>query len=321
MSIEPLLDPKNERISLFPLKFKDIYEYSVKLQQNYWTLKDISFRQDAMHIKGAEDGEKNLIKYIMGFFLYADKFVIEFINKKVLPKVVIPELRSYYSQKEANEDIHAGTYSMGAHALFDEEFESFLTEMESDDAIKEKLGWAKDWIVDEKASFAQCMLACSLFEGLAFQGLFCAIYILCQSGKFPGLRFSNEIISRDENLHNEAEIYFYLNYISNKLSTKDVHKMIKSLVQTEIVFIKAALKYEVLGMSIDSMIQYVQFVADNQCRKLKILPIYGVENPYPVMNKMSVKRKTNFFEDRDANYGKLEVVDDGIYDWKEVEKF
>jgi len=320
---EIITSKSSYRASIYPLKYPDIYDYSLKLSQNYWMVTDVKFDQDMVDIKSATEGEKNLISYIFAIFLYADNKVIEYINKCALPIVTLPEWKSFLTQKEANEDIHAQVYSNGAYSLFREKFDELLNKMENDSSIIAKLDWVNSWIDKKDVTYAQISFAFSCFEGISFQGLFCAIYILCQNGKYPGMRLSNEIISRDENLHAEAELYILNNYTKNRISPKEAHKIIKDLVKSEEEFIRNALKFDVIGLSIEKMINYVKYVANNHASRAGYQPVYPdiTENPYPVMNKMGVKRRTNFFEDSDANYMKLAEADDGIYDWKKVNKF
>src|ERR1700754_1316151 len=64
--------------------------------------------------------------------------------------------------------------------------------------IKKKADWAMRWISDEKASFAERLVAFAAVEGIFFSGSFASIFWLKSRGIMPGLAQSNELISRDE---------------------------------------------------------------------------------------------------------------------------
>src|ERR1700693_2353095 len=67
--------------------------------------------------------------------------------------------------------------------------------------IKKKADWAVRWIQDKSSTFAQRLVAFAAVEGIFFSGSFASIFWLKKRGLMAGLTFSNELISRDEELH------------------------------------------------------------------------------------------------------------------------
>lgn len=57
------------------------------------------------------------------------------------------------------------------------------------------------WMDQTKAPFALRLLAFSIVEGIFFSGSFCAIFWIRTKKILPGLRKSNDFISRDESVH------------------------------------------------------------------------------------------------------------------------
>lgn len=303
---ELLTSKKSIRNSLFPLHYEDIYEYSRKSQRNYWTVDEVKFNDDVTHIKSATKGEYNLLKYIIGFFLTADNRIIDIINDVSLPMFTVPEAISFEHQKMANEDIHVGTYSNAGFSLFSDIHDEFCSALQDDEAIKLKLGWINKWLTKD-VSLGTYLIAMSLFEGISFQGLFCAISKVCETGKYPGLRFSNELIARDEQLHSDYYTFLYKKYTDEIVPTRTIHKMIRDLVRVEEKFIDSALEHGVDGMNKSAMLEYVKYVSDNYCERLGILPVYNATNTVTSTNKLNYKIKTNFFEDKDTGYMKFEA--------------
>ena len=63
-----------------------------------------------------------------------------------------------------------------------------------------------------------------------------------------------------------------------------------------------------IGMNMNLMKQYIQYVADRLLLMLGIEKIYKVENPFEWMELISVQGKTNFFEKRVSEYQKAGVL-------------
>ena len=120
----------------------------------------------------------------------------------------------------------------------------------------------------------------------------------------PGLSFSNELISRDEGLHVDFAIEL-LGMLQNKPSETVIHHIIKDAVQIEKEFILDALPCKLIGMDSSKMSQYIEFVSDRLLKQLGYSSIWNSTNPFDFMENISLDGKTNFFEKRVGDYGKL----------------
>ncbi len=130
-----------------------------------------------------------------------------------------------------------------------------------------------------------------------FDVLFQEINFFLKKGKL------NELISRDEGTHTVFAIHAYNNHIQNKLSTNIVHDIMREAVEIEANFIREALPKGMLGMNSDMMTNYIKFVADNLLSELQYPKIYGVENPFPFMQKQSISvRMSDFFKSVPVEY-------------------
>jgi len=122
----------------------------------------------------------------------------------------------------------------------------------------------------------------------------------------PGLSFSNELISRDEGLHQEFAVALY-HALRDK--TASIQAIIESAVEIETEFIRDAIPVKLIGMDAAQMTQYIQFVADRLMIQLGEKPIWRVQNPFDWMETISLEGKTNFFEKRVGDYSKMMVSD------------
>ena len=78
--------------------------------------------------------------------------------------------------------------------------------------------------------------------------------------------------------------------------------MIQSAVKVEIKFAESSLPVKLLGMNIEMMSLYIQFVADHLALNLIGERIYNGPNPFEWMDMISMDIKTNFFEKRVGTY-------------------
>jgi ribonucleotide reductase beta subunit family protein with ferritin-like domain len=250
---------------------------------------------------------------VLAFFAASDGIVMENIDMNFSKDVQIAEARSFYAYQGFNESIHSETYSLMIEKLVrdPEEKARLFRAIETSPAVKQKAEWAMEWMRPE-SPFAQRLVAFACVEGIFFSGSFCAIFWLKKRGLMPGLSFSNELISRDEGLHQEFAVTLY-SHLLDKCPSKDIHKIVQWACEVESKFITEALPCKLIGMDAGEMTQYIQFVADRLMAQFGEKPIYGVTNPFDWMETISLEGKTNFFEKRVGDYSKHMIAEgDGI---------
>jgi len=165
---------------------------------------------------------------------------------------------------------------------------------------------AMNFLIRDRPSFAQRLLAFVCVEGIFFSGAFCAIYWLKNRGLMPGLCTANQFISRDENMHAEFAIELY-KMLEHRLDQETVHKIFKDAVAIEKEFITESLPVSLIGMNCTLMSQYIEYVADRWLQLLNYDKIYNTQNPFIFMEMISVNAKENFFELNVSNYNKANV--------------
>jgi ribonucleotide reductase beta subunit family protein with ferritin-like domain len=178
--------------------------------------------------------------------------------------------------------------------------------------IAKKADWALRWIENKEASFATRLLGFACVEGIFFSGAFCAIFWMKERGVMPGLCLSNEFISRDEGLHTEFAVLLY-SMLRNRLSTEQVHNIVKEAVEIEDEFINESIPCNLLGMNAHLMSQYIKFVADRLLVQLGYEKVWNLTNPFDFMDRIGLENKSNFFEHtRISEYAKANVGGTGI---------
>ena len=302
---DPILVPSTSRFTTFPIRYPDLWALYKKAIGSFWTVEEIDLAGDLRDWDRLADSERHFIKSVLAFFAASDGIVMENIDMNFSRDVQIPEARSFYVYQGFNESIHGETYSLMIDKLVKdpEEKQRLLQAIETVPAVKAKAEWALKWLHND-APFAQRLVAFACVEGIFFSGSFCAIFWLKKRGLMPGLSFSNELISRDEGLHQEFAVTLY-SHLREKVSSETIHKIVQWACEVESQFITEALPCQLIGMNADEMRQYIQFVADRLMTQFGEKPIYGAKNPFDWMENISLEGKTNFFEKRVGDYSKF----------------
>jgi ribonucleotide reductase beta subunit family protein with ferritin-like domain len=281
---------------------------------SFWTVEEIDLAGDLKDWDKLSSDEQHFIKMVLAFFAASDGIVMENIDLNFTNDVQIPEARSFYAYQGFNESIHSETYSLMIDKLVrdPEEKARLFRAIETVPAVKKKAEWALKWM-QQGSPFAQRLVAFACVEGIFFSGSFCSIFWLKKRGLMPGLSFSNELISRDEGLHQEFAVTLY-SHLKEKLDDNTAFQIIVEALDIEREFITEALPCKLIGMDADSMNEYIKFVAQRLLTQLGVTQhSIMASNPFDWMENISLEGKTNFFEKRVGDYSKHMIAEgDGI---------
>jgi ribonucleotide reductase beta subunit family protein with ferritin-like domain len=311
--MDPILEPSLSRFTTFPIRYPDLWSLYKKAIASFWTAEEIDLATDLKDWESLNENERHFIKHVLAFFSASDGIVFENLELNFTKEVQIPEARSFYAYQGFNESIHGETYSLMIDKLVrdPEEKAGLFRALETVPAVKHKAEWALRWMKQD-SPFAQRLVAFACVEGIFFSGSFCAIFWLKKRGLMPGLSFSNELISRDEGLHQEFAVTLY-NNLKTKLDSKTIRDIVREAVEIEHTFITEALPCKLIGMDADQMRQYIGFVADRLLSQVGEAPMFGLSNPFDWMENISLEGKTNFFEKRVGDYSKHIITEgDGV---------
>lgn len=297
-----------QRYTMFPIRHASVWELYKKAVASFWTVEECDFSKDTGDWNKLSADEKYFISHILAFFAGSDGIVVENLGERFMREVDEPEMKAFYGFQIAIENIHSEMYSLliDTYIKDNEEKNKLFNAINNFDCINKKANWAKKWIDDKDSNFSSRLIAFAAVEGIFFSGAFCSIFWLKKRGLLPGLCFSNELISRDEALHTEFAVLMYNNY-SEKIDKEQVLDIIKDAVVIEKEFIVESLPCRLIGMNSDSMMQYIEFVADRLLVQLGNEKYYKTKNPYQFMEMISMTGKTNFFEKRVSEYSKAGV--------------
>lgn len=301
--VDMLLTPNDNRFVMFPIKDGDIWAMYKKQIDCFWRAEEIDFSKDLMDWGKLSEDEKYFISMVLGFFAASDGIIVENLAQRFMSDVQLAEARAFYGFQIAMENIHSETYSIMIDTFIkDKEQQSKMFEsVQNFPCIAKKANWAKKWITDNRSSFAARLVAFAVVEGIFFSSSFAAIYWIKKRGLMPGLTLSNQFISRDEAMHCEFAVLLY-HKLQKKLTKKRVYEIVKEAVEIEKEFITESIPCRLIGMNMNMMKQYIEFVADRMLLQLGYDKVYHSSNPFDFMELISIESKTNFFERTNSEY-------------------
>ncbi|EPQ08429.1 Ribonucleoside-diphosphate reductase subunit M2 [Myotis brandtii] len=245
-----------------------------KAEASFWTAEEVDLSKDLQHWEALKSDERYFISHVLAFFAASDGIVNENLVERFSQEVQITEARCFYGFQIAMENIHSEMYSLliDTYIKDPKEREFLFNAIETMPCVKKKADWALRWIGDKEATYGERVVAFAAVEGIFFSGSFASIFWLKKRGLMPGLTFSNELISRDEE------------------------------------FLTEALPVKLIGMNCTLMKRYIEFVADRLLLELGFSKVFRVENPFDFMENISLEGKTNFFEKRVGEYQRMGVM-------------
>lgn len=303
------------KFSIFPITKYNFWNMYKKQHKSIWSVEEIDFSQDYKDFMELDENKQYIIKNILAFFSNSDGLVNYNIKNNFLDNFC-NEITYTYIFQLFMENIHNETYALMIETLIrdDKEKNELFNSLETNEIIKEISNWGL-YYSNGDYSLSEKILVFICFEGIMFSGSFAFIYWLkntCSKGKniLQGLMKSNELISRDENMHVEFGIELFKE--QNKID--DIPKYIITRIILECVelthkFNKEVIKVKQAGMNEDLMNKYIEYVADRIFIELGLNKYFNTNNPFSFMNTIGMVQKTNFHESRPTEYQKAPNID------------
>jgi len=301
------LDSEDARLTTFPIHRHDLWDFYKKAQRSFWTVDEIDMSRDATDYKNMSLGERNCVRYILGFFATGDAIVNVNLAERFKKEVKILEASYFYDMQMNIENIHAETYSMQLQTIIAEQAErdELFSAIHTIPAIGDIAAWMNDCI-NSSEPFASRLLKMACVEGVFFSGCFCLIYWFASRKLMPGLAQANTLIARDEGLHTDFALHLYkIIRSSHKLTTDQIHAIFRNAFKIAKNFVKNMLPERVPGMNSGLMKKYLKFVINGILHDLDVMLLYKItENPMKFMELLGLGERWNFFEHRPTAYSK-----------------
>lgn len=296
-----------KRWNVIPILHHDLWQKKEEVEKANWVAKEVDLSSDRWNELSKVD--QDYLKMLLAFFSVSDGIVLENLNNNFTSEVNIKEAEHFYNFQAQIESVHEEMYGLLIENYIKDpvEKEQMHNAVEHLDTVRKKAEWALQWI--DHPSFAHRLVAFSCVEGLAFSSTFAGIFYYRSLGKMPGMCQANEFIMRDENSHYDFAVYLYHNYLKEefKIDKEEIRKIILGCYEVEKTFVEESMPTGLLGLNKDQMVQYIKYVADTILLDYGLEVEFGVSQPLEYMNRIALQRKTNFFEKRETEYGRIEI--------------
>lgn len=169
--------------------------------------------------------------------------------------------------------------------------------------------WMRD--AQNAPTFGERLIAFICVEAIFFSTSFAVIFWFKKRGLLPGICFANELINKDEGMHQMFGVTMVckLRELGVDVPTPErIWEIVSSFVELEKVFVCEALKTSLVGINSDKMCRYAEFIGDRVLVDLGCERRYfsftggSTKCPCEWMESLSLHHVTNFFERRVASY-------------------
>ena len=310
---------------LVPFKYDWAWQKYLDGSANHWMPQEINMTADVALWKskdGLSEQERMIVMRNLGFFSTADSLVANNIVLSVYKHITNPECRQYLLRQALEEAIHTHAYQYVIESLGMDEGEIFNMYREVPSVAK-KAAWAlpftqslsnpdfKTGTTEEDKILLRNLIAfyCVL-EGIFFYCGFTQILSMGNRNKMTGTSEQFQYILRDESMH----VNFGIDMINQiKIENPELwdeemqstaREMILQGTQLEIEYAEDTMPNGILGMSSESMTEYLKFIANRRLTQIGLEEAFPkASNPFPWMSEiMDLRKEKNFFETRVIEY-------------------
>ena len=317
-----LLNPGMD-LTLRPMRYPQFYDMYIDAIKNTWTVDEVDFSIDVNDLRRKmSEADRHLIHRLVAFFATGDSIVSNNLVLNLYKHINSPEARMYLSRQLYEEALHVQFYLtlLDTYIPDVKEREESFAAVHTIPSIKMKADFSLKWInsihdidechtkKDRKRFLLNLVCFAACIEGLFFFGAFAYVYYLRSRGLLPGLATGTNWVFRDESGH--------MNFAFNVVDTvrreepdlfdadleASIVEMIEEAIECEYQFAADVLQHGVMGMSLDDMREYLEFVANQRLLRLGYPARYEAKNPFPFMELQDVQELANFFERRVSAY-------------------
>jgi ribonucleoside-diphosphate reductase beta chain len=310
---------------LVPFKYDWAWQKYLDGSANHWMPQEINMTADVALWKskdGLSEQERMIVMRNLGFFSTADSLVANNIVLSVYKHITNPECRQYLLRQALEEEIHTHAYQYVIESLGMDEGEIFNMYREVPSVAK-KAAWALPFTQslsnpdfktgtteDDKILLRNLIAFYCVLEGIFFYCGFTQILSMGNRNKMTGTSEQFQYILRDESMH----VNFGIDMINQiKIENPELwdeemqstaREMILQGTQLEIEYAEDTMPNGILGMSSESMTEYLKFIANRRLTQIGLEEAFPkASNPFPWMSEiMDLRKEKNFFETRVIEY-------------------
>ena len=305
------------QLMLYPIKYRWAYEMYRDAEQNFWTFSEINTSYDLMHIRELSESDLQLLTRVLSYFAVQESLIQDEIMLALYRHITNPEIRLFLLAQGNIEAVHAVSY-MGLIELLGSNIEQAYYAFQDDPIIKEKTVWAVKHLrnledpnfrinnMEDILLLVYNIVALSFIEGIHFFGAFAILLNFRRRSILSGISEAIAFIRRDEDQHCQFAVRLVLELLNEHKPTDTQLKTLRAKIVEcceeatllEIKFLRECLSNGTLGLSIDTAVSYIKYLANKRLSSYGIGPIFlPRKNPLNWLSEsVELPTEHNFFE-------------------------
>jgi len=309
-----------------PVKYNEVRERFLAARKNFWTPNDIPMGEDKLQWQTGKltEAEMWLFKTNISYLTAGDNLVPDNLVNAIFQHITANEMRQYLRWVMSEEANHIESYLfiLESFGLDEKGQGQIFTLYQEMPALVEKVNWNLTFtnhLVKSDAPVGspeairpllEDLLSYYIFEYLFFPLGFSQIFALARKGKLRNTAQQYSYIWRDEAQHSANGAWLIRQIIKENpkcwdtTMQKHVQVIVDEAVRLETFHAQVVMPDGgILGMPINTYIDFAKFIGDNICKNLGVEPIFGIKtHPMPWISEYELNQEVNFFEGRVREY-------------------
>jgi ribonucleoside-diphosphate reductase beta chain len=309
---------------ILPMRYPWARVHYKKGVANNWVPDEVSMQQDVELWKkqGAlSEDERHMILWNLGFFSTAESLTANNLVLAIYRHITNPECRQYILRQAYEEAVHTDTfiYCCDTLGLNPDEIYNMYLDVPSitakDNFVVEMTQHVFDpnFTTEGTANiqkFVHDLIGFYvIMEGIFFYAGFAMMLSMLRKNRMVGVGEQFQFILRDESVH----LAFGADLINTIIQENpdiwtpefkaECTANIMRAVEIEQMYVDDTLPRGIVGLSPNTIKQYVEHIADRRLERIGLERKYHKDNPFPWMSEIiDMPKEKNFFETRVTEY-------------------
>lgn len=280
---------------------------------------EININQDLIDRNTMSQKEKDLFTNLVGYFVTSELLVQNVLGESFYPYIIDPRAKQAMTVQMFMEDIHSDFFENILNTFsLDREYVYNLNV--TDELIKKKQervagaankisisngGVDPETVGGKKAILHAILLSSIIQEGIFFYSAFALFFAMRETGKMKNVCNGIDLVLIDESFHLKLgmEIILWMLEETPELGqdanfVDKIRSTIIECAELEFEFVRREFAGgNIFDISVNEMVQYLQFVTDRRLEELGFAPHYNISaNPIKFLEKQDLATLQNFFE-------------------------
>jgi ribonucleoside-diphosphate reductase beta chain len=317
-------------MQISPLKHPWAYDLFDKMIKNTWVPQEVPLQSDVGMWNDPDaltDQERTVYARSLAFVSNLDGLQTNNLACNIIRHITSPEVVLAVTRQTFEEALHVQSYATLVEAMqldpeevyglyrHDKElYEKNQTVLKAVNKISAPTFKTGTFEADQM--FLEACVSNIILEGIYFFSAFLIFYVLRRNNKMQGSGEMIQFINRDEDMHLRLFVH-----ISNAIKEEQpelwtpefqaqIRQNIVDAVEMEYAWGASCIGDGILGLTKDSLKEYLQFVGDVRLKSIGLAPQWNSQNPFPWIDEFTQGSmiEVNFFEGtvREYQTGTLE---------------